>query len=609
MMEHLIKFRTFVKERGNMPDIIQLLPDTVANQIAAGEVIQRPSSAVKELLENAVDAGSRKIELFVKESGKTLIQIIDNGSGMSPTDVRMAFERHATSKIRSADDLFSIRTMGFRGEALASIAAISQVEVKTRCHDEEIGTLLEIEGNEIKRQEPTGTATGTSISIKNLFYNVPARRNFLKSNAIEARHIIDEFERIAYSNPDIYLSLVQNGIEIFRLPPSNIRQRIVNINGNQYNERLVPVSETTTYISINGFVGKPEFARKTRGEQFFFVNKRFIRDNYLNHAVSSAFEELLPKDSYASYWLYIDIDPSRIDVNIHPTKTEIKFEDERSIYAIVRSAVKRALGQYNVSPLLDFERQSGFDVPHSMRHQPVQKPSITVNTGYNPFERSQQIAPAFSKTPDQIQHFYTKASITEALPNINLAALSDEPFFQLGNFIITKSHDQLLIIDAAAAHNQILYYKFLNQLRNNQPATQQSLFPLTLSLSHSDFSLLKEIQQDLTSLGFDLQEFGLNTFAIHGIPADIEKGKEKEIIESILEQYKNQNGTLSQRSPEQLARSMAKVVAIRKGITLKDHEIKMIVLELQKIPENDRMIDGKPCMILLKTTDLIDSFR
>ncbi len=596
-------------ERGNMPDIIQLLPDTVANQIAAGEVIQRPSSAVKELLENAVDAGSRKIELFVKDSGKTLIQIIDNGSGMSPTDVRMAFERHATSKIRSADDLFSIRTMGFRGEALASIAAIAQVEVKTRCHDDEIGTLLEIEGNEIKRQEPVGTAPGTSISIKNLFYNVPARRNFLKSNAVEARHIIDEFERVAYSNPDTYFTLNQNGIEIFRLPPSNIRQRIVNINGNSYNERLVPVSETTTYISINGFVGKPEFARKTRGEQFFFVNNRYIRDNYLHHAVSTAFEDMLPKDSYASYWLYIDIDPSRIDVNIHPTKTEIKFEDERSIYAIVRSAVKRSLGQYNVSPLLDFERQSGFDVPHAMRYQPAQKPSVMINTGYNPFEPPQAIAPAFSKTPDQIQHFYTKASVTEALPNINLPVQFDEPFFQLGNFIITRYSNQLLIIDAPLAHKQILYRKFLSQLQNNQPVTQQSLFPQTLSLSSSDFTLLKEIQPQLSSLGFDLQEFGLNTFAIHGIPSDIEKGKEKEILESILEQYKNQNGNITVTHPEQLARSMANALSIGKNTLLKEHEIKMIVQELQKLPESERLYNNKPCMILLKNSDLIDSFR
>jgi DNA mismatch repair protein MutL len=591
-----------------MPDIIQLLPETVANQIAAGEVIQRPASAVKELLENSVDAGSRKIELFIKDSGKTLIQIIDNGSGMTDTDVRLAFERHATSKIRTANDLFSIRTMGFRGEALASIAAISQVEVKTRCHDNEVGTMIEIEANEIKRQEPAGTVPGTSISIKNLFYNVPARRNFLKSNTIEARHIIDEFERIAYAHHEINLSLVQNGIEIFRLPPSNFRQRIVNINGNPYNERLVPVTETTSYISINGFIGKPEFSRKTRGEQFFFVNKRFIKDNYLHHAVSSAFEELLPKDSYASYWLFIDIDPSRIDVNIHPTKTEIKFEDERSIYAVVRAAVKRALGQYHVMPALDFDRESGFDVPHSMRYQPVQQPGITVNTGFNPFETQSRIAPAFGQTPNQIQHFYTKPEITGILP-VDFPPPPDEPFFQFGNFIITKSQDNLVLIDANAAHQLILFQKFHHQLLNHQPTTQQSLFPQTLNLSSSDYSLLKEIHNDLTMLGFDLQEFGLNTFAIHGVPSDIEKGKEREILESILEQYKNHKGAQTIGSSENVARSMARAIAIRKNTSLKDHEIKMIVNSLHKLPPGERFIDGKPCITMLKTTDLSGYFR
>jgi DNA mismatch repair protein MutL len=590
-----------------MPDIIQLLPETVANQIAAGEVIQRPASAVKELLENSVDAGSRKIELYVKDSGKTLIQITDNGSGMSPADVKLAFARHATSKIRSADDLFSIRTMGFRGEALASIAAISQVEIKTRCHDEEVGSLLEIEANEIKREEPAGTIAGTTISVKNLFYNVPARRNFLKSNTIEARHIIDEFERVAYSHPDISFTLIQNGIEIFRLPVANFRQRIVNVNGPSYNERLVPVTETTSYITINGFVGKPEFSRKTRGEQFFFVNKRFIKDNYLHHAVSSAFEELLPKDSYASYWLFIDIDPSRIDVNIHPTKTEIKFEDERSIYAVVRASVKRALGQYHVAPVLDFDREPNFDVPHSMRYQPVQTPGITVNTQYNPFERREQINPAFGRTPEQISHLYTRPDINEILP-IDFTP-TNEPYFLLGSFIVTRSGDSLQLIDARSAHQLILYKKFLSQIVNHQPTTQQSLFPQTLNLSAADYSLLKEIQPDLITLGFDLQEFGLNTFAIHGIPSDIEKGKEREVIESILEHYKSHKGAEAIGSSENIARSMARAISLRKNTVLMEHDIKAIINGLQKLAADERYLDGKPCMILLKTADISAYFR
>ena len=594
-----------------MPDIIQLLPDTVANQIAAGEVIQRPASAVKELLENAVDAGSKRIELYVKDSGKTLLQIIDDGSGMSTTDARMAFERHATSKIRTADDLFSIRTMGFRGEALASIAAISHVEIKTRRREDEVGTIIEIEGNEIKKQQPAGTSVGTSISIKNLFYNVPARRNFLKSNTIEARHIIDEFERIAYGNPEIFFSLNQNGLEIFKLPVSNLRQRIVNINGNQYNERLVPVNENTSILSINGFVGKPEFSKKTRGEQFFFVNKRFIKDGYLNHAVTNAFQELLPKDSFPSYWLYIDIEPSRIDVNIHPTKTEIKFEDERSIYAIVRSAVKRSLGQYSLSPTIDFEREKSFDIPHSMRYQAVQKPGITVNTNFNPFRQEKSIA---SSGWQKLYEVSSKAAVHPELENQTFSNFinteeKEYPVFQMGPYIISNINEGLLIVDAAAAHERILFQKFSRQLDSGQPLTQQSLFPQTITFSSADFQLMKEIENDIRALGFDLQEFGQNTYAIQGIPSDIEKGKEKEILESIVEQFKHHSSELSTGTRENLSRSMARSIAIRKNSVLSNQEMKMILRELHSCEKGERGLDGKPCMILLKTDDLADRFR
>ena len=594
-----------------MPDIIQLLPDTVANQIAAGEVIQRPASAVKELLENAVDAGSKRIELYVKDSGKTLLQIIDDGSGMSTTDARMAFERHATSKIRTADDLFSIRTMGFRGEALASIAAISHVEIKTRRREDEVGTIIEIEGNEIKKQQPAGTSVGTSISIKNLFYNVPARRNFLKSNTIEARHIIDEFERIAYGNPEIFFSLNQNGLEIFKLPVSNLRQRIVNINGNQYNERLVPVNENTSILSINGFVGKPEFSKKTRGEQFFFVNKRFIKDGYLNHAVTNAFQELLPKDSFPSYWLYIDIEPSRIDVNIHPTKTEIKFEDERSIYAIVRSAVKRSLGQYSLSPTIDFEREKSFDIPHSMRYQAVQKPGITVNTNFNPFRQEKSIA---SSGWQKLYEGSSKDAVHPELENQTFSNFinteeKEYPVFQMGPYIISNINEGLLIVDAAAAHERILFQKFSRQLDSGQPLTQQSLFPQTITFSSADFQLMKEIENDIRALGFDLQEFGQNTYAIQGIPSDIEKGKEKEILESIVEQFKHHSSELSTGTRENLSRSMARSIAIRKNSVLSNQEMKMILRELHSCEKGERGLDGKPCMILLKTDDLADRFR
>jgi DNA mismatch repair protein MutL len=593
-----------------MQDIIQLLPDTVANQIAAGEVIQRPASAVKELLENAVDAGSKHIELFIKDSGRTLIQIIDNGTGMSSTDARMAFERHATSKIRSADDLFSIRTMGFRGEALASIAAISHVEVKTRRDNDTIGTQLEIEGNEIKKQQPIGTSKGTSICVKNLFYNVPARRNFLKSNTVESRHIIDEFERVAYAHPDVSFILNQNGLEIFRLPVSNLRQRIVKINGSHYNERLVPVDENTSILDIHGFIGKPEFSRKKRGEQFFFVNNRFIKDNYLNHAVVAAFEELLPSDSFPSYWLYIEIDPSHIDVNIHPTKTEIKFEDERSIYAIVRSSIKRSLGQYSVTPSMDFNYEKTFDVPHSMRYQPVQKPYVTVKNDYDPFRQENKIsASGWQQQKNILNGIHSDSqNHTEEIFS-SVTPETEEIIFQLGNYIITKLNQNLLLIDGQAALTRILYHRFINRFKSGKSVTQQSLFPQTITFSTSDYQLVKEIDSELRQLGYDLQEFGKNSFAIQGVPSDIENGKEKEILESVIEQYKVSPDNITSGTQEILARSMAKSIVSRRPVTFGNAEMKMILNELQNIEKGDRSLEGKPCMILLKTNDLTNMFR
>ncbi len=440
-----------------MSDIIRLLPDSVANQIAAGEVIQRPASAVKEILENAVDAGSSRIEMYIKDSGRTLIQIVDNGCGMSATDARMSFSRHATSKIRTAEDLFSIRTKGFRGEALASIASIAQVELKTMKAGEEIGTSILVEGSEVISQNAVACSPGTTISIKNLFFNVPARRNFLKSNNVEARHIIDEFERIALAHPEVAMSLHQNGIEIFQLPISNLRQRIVGVYGSHYNERLVPVSESTSLLSIAGFIGKPAFSKKSRGEQYFFINRRYVRDGYLNHAITNAFEELLPRDSFASFWLYIDIDPSRIDVNIHPTKTEIKFDDERSVYAIVRSAVKRSLGQYSIAPALDFDKENSFELPHAMRSQVPLPPSITVNTNYNPFksDSNKSIASAgWEKMYSGIRAPENDVLETTLIPDSGnvqseeASTLNTEKVFQLNNqFIICVIEGGMLCID------------------------------------------------------------------------------------------------------------------------------------------------------------------
>src|SRR5476651_2423752 len=389
-----------------MADIIHLLPDAVANQIAAGEVVQRPASAVKELVENSIDAGADRIQVILKEAGKALIQVIDNGMGMSVTDARMCFERHATSKIRKADDLFAIRTMGFRGEAMASIAAIAQVELKTRRYDDELGTSILIEGSEVIKQEPCQCEAGTSISIKNLFYNTPARRNFLKGNPVETRHIIDELQRIALANPGVFFTMHHDGQEVYHLPATTLKQRVIHLLGNNYNQRLVPVEEDTTIIKLHGYVGKPEFARKTRGEQFFFVNNRFIKDAYLNHAVLTAFEELLPDESYPLYVLFIDIDPSKIDINVHPTKTEIKYQDDKAIYAIIRSAVKRALGKYNITPTLDFDQENS--IGHLVTSKPLEQivqPTISFNPDFNPFapeiKKSEREIPFLRNTGDQ----------------------------------------------------------------------------------------------------------------------------------------------------------------------------------------------------------------
>lgn len=376
-----------------MPDIIQLLPDAVANQIAAGEVVQRPASAVKELLENAIDAGADQIRLIVKNAGKSLIQVTDNGCGMSITDARHCFERHATSKIRKAEDLFEIRTMGFRGEAMASIAAIAQVELKTKRIEDELGTVIEIEGSEIINQYPENIAAGTNISVKNLFYNIPARRNFLKSNPVEMRHIIEEFQRVALAHPQIFFSLHSDGNELFHLPKESLKQRIVHLFGNSYNQRLVPVEEDTTILRVTGFIGKPEYAKKTRGEQYFFVNNRFVKDPYLHHAVMNAYEEILPSDAFPLYVLFIDIDPSKIDINVHPTKTEIKYEDEKSIYAILRSAVKRSLGRYNITPTLDFDQETSFNQMITQKPlDEIQAPTINFNPDFNPFETGEKSA-------------------------------------------------------------------------------------------------------------------------------------------------------------------------------------------------------------------------
>lgn len=607
-----------------MSDIIHLLPDSVANQIAAGEVIQRPASAVKELLENAIDANATQIKLFIKDAGKSLIQIIDNGKGMSETDARMCFERHATSKIRKAEDLFEIRTMGFRGEAMASIAAIAQVELKTKMASQATGTLIEIEGSKINKQEACSMTDGTQISIKNLFYNIPARRNFLKSNPVELRHIIEEFQRQALAHPEIFFSMHHDGQEMFHLPIGNHKQRITAIFGNQYNERLVPVEESTDIITIEGYIGKPQFAKKTRGEQYFFVNKRFIKDPYLNHAINNAFEELLSSDSFPFYVLFIDIDPKHIDVNVHPTKTEIKFEDEKLVYAILRAAVKRSLGKYSVSPSIDFNTESSFSnlKPFNPSTDEIRIPTIAVNPTFNPFEKRHQSGYVAGQTQmprsnagwEALYEIVKPAeeaeqSVMHQEPNAKQTDLSERNTFQLHQrFIISPIKNGILMIDQQAAHERVLFERFYESLHNTASTSQQSLFPQSVHMNASDFELTKMLLPDLQQVGFDIQEFGKNAFVIHGVPAEINASNEEQILMGLLESYKLQSGIQKFEQKEQLARSLAKQSAIKSGKNLSQEEMNHLIDELFACELPNTGINGKATFVRISIEELASYF-
>ena len=619
-------FALFSKQRLAVADIIQLLPDNIANQIAAGEVIQRPASAVKELLENAADAGSTEIRLFVADAGKALIQVIDNGRGMSETDARMAFERHATSKIRNIEDLFRIKTMGFRGEALASIAAVSQVEVKTKRAEDELGTYLEIENSQVVKQEPCACATGTSISMKNLFFNVPARRNFLKSNAAEMRHIVDEFTRVAMAFPAIFFSLTSNGQEVFHLEAGSLKQRIVQILGNAYNAKLVSVNEETDYMNIYGFVGKPETARKTRGDQYFFVNNRFIKSAYLNHAVNSAFDEMIAKDSFPSYVLYIDLDPSQVDINVHPTKQEIKFEDEKIIYAFVQAAVKHALAQFSIAPSLDFTLNAeiqGLDAV-SKPFTPDKKDAASSSNLFKTFTQKNQAHFIEKSTPaekNELKHwkeFFSPADAERPTQNAErglpqqlqtpnsrlqtgLHVLPDTPLLQLHNtYIIASTNSGFLLVHQQLAHERILYERYGLAAHGQQMATQQSLFPVTLDVAGSDAALLTELLPDLLAIGYQVEPFGNNSFVIQGIPADILPGNEKHSIELLIEQFKHFSSDIKFSKREKLVRCMARQQAIKAGQSLTQKEMLVLAEELFTCSSPNVTPTGSPTYLEFK---------
>ena len=609
-----------------MPDKILLLPDNIANQIAAGEVIQRPASAVKELLENAVDAGATGIKLIISDAGKSLVQVIDNGSGMSETDARMCFERHATSKIQTIEDLFHIKTMGFRGEALASIAAVAQVELKTKKAEDETGTFIEVENSVVKKQEPVAVPNGTSIAMKNLFFNVPARRNFLKSNAAEMRHIVDEFTRVALSFPAVFFSLTANNQQLFHLEAGTLKQRILQLLGNNYNAKLVTVNEETDYMNIYGFAGKPDTAKKTRGDQYFFVNNRFIKSAYLNHAVMSAYQEMITKDSFPMYTLFIDLDPTQVDVNVHPTKQEIKFEDERIIYAFVQAAIRHALAQFSITPTLDFDLDASIQQLPSIQ-QPFTKEkerataSTTIFKGFTEKHKAHFIEPSKRSELKHWRDFYegksTDHSPQTTVDTLQHPATGTQQFLineytkliQIHNqYILAQTTNGFIIINQQAAHERVIYERLLEATKGKPVATQRSMFPVTLELSPADVVLLGELMNDLQQLGYMIEPFGKNAFVIQGTPADVSQGNEKNSIDSLLEQYKHFSSELKFSKREKLVRSLAWQQAVKSGTSLSEKEIRGLVNDLFNCTQFNISPGGSPTYLEFKKEQLEKMF-
>ncbi|MGC4022371.1 MAG: DNA mismatch repair endonuclease MutL [Cyclobacteriaceae bacterium] len=595
-----------------MPDIIQLLPDSIANQIAAGEVVQRPASAVKELMENSIDAGATSVKLIIKDAGKSLLQVIDNGQGMTETDARMSLERHATSKIRTAEDLFRLRTMGFRGEALASIAAVSQMEMKTRLAHEDLGTLIIVEGSEVKKQEPVACEKGTSISVKNLFYNIPARRNFLKSNGVEMSHIMDEFQRLALAHPDIAFALIQEDEIVIDLPVGKLSQRIVNLFGKNYQSQLAPVQEETSLIKISGYIGRPELAKKKRGEQFIFVNERFIKNNYLGYAVTSAYEGLLQENHFPFYTLFIEIDPKHVDVNVHPTKTEIKFDDERTVYGVVWSAVKQALGAHNLAPAIDFA--ADVNLMSKVSNQPLSREQY-YNEQFGTLQRSnlQNWDKMFEQESSSRLFDKKEIALKTVESEINLpekASISEteKGVFQFqSKYIVRATRSGVMFIDQQAAHERILFEKYLLQLKGTPGNSQQSLFPQTVSLSAPDFALAMEMEKEILALGFKFEVFGKNTLLVSGTPVDVQ-GSEKELFEGLIEQFKKNQSELQLPLRENLAQALAKRASIKANQKLSSEEMESIVSNLMACNTPNFSPEGKPTFFTLDSSKIENYF-
>ncbi|RZJ30396.1 MAG: DNA mismatch repair endonuclease MutL [Flavobacterium sp.] len=633
-----------------MSSIIQLLPDHVANQIAAGEVVQRPASVVKELLENAVDAKAADIKLVVKDAGKSLVQVIDNGVGMNVSDAKLCFARHATSKIRKAEDLFAIHTKGFRGEALASIAAIAHIEMKTRQEGDELGTCISIEGSKFISQEPAVVPKGTSFSVKNLFYNIPARRNFLKSELVELRHIIDEFQRVAMAHPGIHFSMYSNGNEVFNLPASNLRQRIVNIFSGKTNEKLVPISEETDIVTIQGFVTKPEFAKKSRGEQFFFVNHRFIKSGYLHHAIMSAYEGLLKDGCQPGYFLYLTVPTESIDINIHPTKTEIKFDDEHALYAILRSSVKHGLGQFNVAPVLDFDRDANLDTPYHYKNKEAELPTVELDGAFNPFGSEKAVKSYSGGTYRKAEHAATWESLYTGIKHDTdfvldpsdresrhisgrefSAQIADLKFeseevtsslfdeqeetpqvnktYQLHKkYIVSPIKSGMVIIDQQRAHQRVLYEGFLTSMTMHQAASQQLLFPLNLYFSTFEMELIRELKPSLSNTGFVFEETHSDHVVVSGVPVNVTESEVSIVLEQLLSDLQDGIPGPSFSQNDTIAKSMARSLAVKTGTYLSEKEQESLLNRLFACKEPDVSPLGKPTFITMRVEDIDKKF-
>ncbi len=602
-----------------MPDLIRLLPESIANQIAAGEVVQRPASVVKEMLENSLDAESTEVTLVFKDGGQTLLQIIDNGKGMSDTDARMCWERHATSKIKKTEDLFNLSTFGFRGEALASIAAVAQVEMKTRREEDSLGTHIVIEASEVKKQEVISMNPGTSISVKNLFFNIPVRRNFLKSFSVETKYIIEEFQRVAISRPDVRMNLYNGSNEVYKLAATSLEKRIEDILLKSNKGSLLEVDEDTEIVQINGFIGSPELARKTRGNQFMYVNGRYIKEPYFHHAISNAYAELIDKDHHPFYVLFLKINPAKIDVNVHPTKTEVKFEESRLIYQIIKSVITKGLSSYNTTPELDTNAfLPNFERPNSTFNRVVEPPQIKTKTGYNPFI-GDSVKKKNETAWEKLYEPFRDAEIDKPIvqPQTEISAFTSKPqnvevgvaFQVYSNFIVCMVNRQLYLVDQRRAHEQVLFEKYSSQLNASAVPCQQLLFPRTIELQTADFEIIQSLLADINQLGFDVSVFGKNTIIVNGTPADISKGEEKEILEGILEHYKLNQQSLKLDKRENLARSLAKNAGIKRGMVLEQDQINQLVQDLFACQHPKYTPSGQVTFVSMEQNRLTELFE